>query len=207
MATDHVRSVAEERLDDGRKLVQAARAIADGPHQAEAEALLRQSLAAFRGAMDWFEAAGMDVGFEGAHSELHEAGRLIRERFGCLLDQQGGSYFITCPADLAHVRVGFSPALVARRIECTVCGEEVAACPHIKGRTYGGVRCAHRLMELEVQEVSIVPYPAQPDARILKQSVDLEELAESLGAGFVPGTPVSCDKCLVPCGGVRRPFG
>ncbi|HUY25471.1 MAG TPA: hypothetical protein VMV09_09250 [Candidatus Saccharimonadales bacterium] len=207
MATDHVKEVAEERLDRGRELLVAAKVMLDGPDGEEAEPVLRESLASFRGAMDWFEAAGMDEDFERAHSELHEAGRLVRTRFGCQLDQQGSSYFITCPADLAHVRVGLSPAFVARRIECTTCGQDVAVCPHIKGRTYDGVRCAHRLMELEVEEVSLVAYPAQPDARIVKQSLDLQELAQSLGAEFVPGTPVSCDKCLLPCGGVRRPWG
>ena len=200
--TDHVLETARERLEQGRAAVrQASDASVDDP-----EGELRSALVAFRGAMDWLEAAGDDAGFETAHDEMHEAGRQVRTRFGCWLDQENGGYLITCPADLAHTRIGLSINAVSHRIECTVCDQEISTCPHVKGREYDGVTCYHRIMDLDVRSVDFVARPAHPDARVIKQSVDIADLVGTLGSEFEAGMAVSCDQCLMECRGIRRPF-
>lgn len=202
--SDHLAARARQHLQDGRAAF--SRASESGSEDPDAESSLRAALAAYRRAMDWFEAAGDDDGFETAHSEMHEAGRLVRTKFGCSLKQEDEGYVITCPANLAHTRMGMSIKATSRRIECTVCDQEISVCPHIKGRDYDGVICAHRLMDLEVQSIDLVAYPAHPDARVLMQSVDIADLVKALGPDFEPGMPVSCDQCLGACRGIRRPF-
>lgn len=193
----------------------------------EAERLARGALADFRGAMNWLEDT---PDFDVAHILLDEAGRWIRETFGCWLQRESTTYSRTCPADLAHIRIGFSPGMTNVVRECTVCGQDPRHCRHIKGRTYpavcrivggdcnlcgaevcdhqdgepGDVVCTHWIVSCEVIEISLVPRPAQPMARIHKESMSLKELADSLGPGWVPGMDVSCDRCLRVCLGVHE---
>jgi len=171
--------------------------------------------------------------FEVAHYRLDEAGRWIRATFGCWLARDGTKYERTCPADLAHVRVGFSPGMKNVVRECSVCGQEPRSptCRHIRGRTYraprrlvgdrcnlcgetgcghvdgepGDVYCVHRIVSAEIDELSLVPRPVNPRARIYRVSVPVSRLLETLGPrGWTPGDEVSCDLCLRPCGGVRE---
>ena len=74
----------------------------------EAERFARSALADYRAAMDWTEDTPE---FEVAHFRLDEAGRWVRETFGCWLTRNGTSYQRTCPVDLAHDRIGLSPGL------------------------------------------------------------------------------------------------
>jgi hypothetical protein len=48
--------------------------------------------------------------------------------------------------------------------------------------------------------------PAQPDALIQRMSIDTRHIAAALDDRFEPGVPVNCDRCLLPCDGVARPF-
>jgi hypothetical protein len=76
-----------------------------------------------------------------AHTRLDEAGRWVRATFGCMLEQDGTAYFVSCPVRLGHVRVGLSIGGTAHRI-CSLCGEDVSECEHQRGVAYlvpGGV--------------------------------------------------------------------
>jgi hypothetical protein len=198
--------------------------------KASAEATARAALADFAGAMNWLEDT---PGFDVAHLRLDEAGRWIRETFGCWLTRDGADYSRTCPADLAHLRVGNSPGMKDVVRVCSVCGQDPRSptCRHIKGRAYPTTRrligddcnlcgrsgcdhkdgdpgvadCWHLIVEVDLIEVSLVPRPAQPMARISEIDVDGELLEALLGPrGWKPGMDVSCDKCLRPCHGVRE---
>lgn len=185
---------------------QAARACVapDGPTE-EDNNKLRGALATLRSALNWLEDT---ENFEVAHDALDKAGKLARTVFpqGCALPYRDGGYFMECPVALAHNRVGMSAGFVARAVECSICGRDPDECPHITGRIYDGERCVRTITEADVLEVSLVARPAQPDARIMSMSVDMSDLRESLGEEFVPGIPVTCDRCLSPCNGVARPF-
>jgi hypothetical protein len=61
------------------------------------------------------------------------------------------------------------------------------------------------IREMDLVEVSIVSKPAQPDARIQRQSVDTADLRAALGEQWKPGMAVNCDFCLRPCRGLIRP--
>jgi hypothetical protein len=195
----------------------------------EAEALARGALVDFAGAMNWLEDTPE---FEIAHYRLDEAGRWVRERFGCWLERDGTTYTRICPADLAHNRIGLSPGMRNVIRVCSVCGLDPRLCRHVTGKVYlasrrliggrcnlcdqarcdhedghlGSVPCYHLITEVgALDEVSIVPRPAQPMARIRRIRVPLEDLEEQLGPrGWQPGMEVSCDKCLTGCLGVRE---
>jgi hypothetical protein len=220
----------EARLRRGQQNMARARLMVFMGDAAGAEPVARAALADFAGAMNWLEDTPE---FEVAHYRLDEAGRWIRETFGCWLKREGSAYSRTCPADLAHIRVGMSPGMKNVVRECSVCGQDPRSptCRHIRGRAYQTTRrlvgdrcnlcdrqdcghtdgqagvavCGHLYVTLDLVEVSFVPRPAQPMARMGEIDVDAALLGAVLGPrGWKPGMEVSCDKCLSPCGGVRE---
>jgi hypothetical protein len=161
-----------------------------------------------------------------SHEILDRAGAWVRETFGCALHWDGSSYFQKCPVALAHSGYGFSMGGSARRI-CTLCGEDLSECPHLKGKAYlvpGGSAelgwcrvcrsaeaCEHspeqfyrvgvtaKLVDIHLEEISLVDRPANPEARLLSCSISNSTLLARLGDDFIPGIPISCDNCLTPC--------
>ena len=176
----------------------------DGPTEKDHKKL-REALVTLRSAMNWLEDTEQ---FEAAHDALDKTGSLARMAFphGCVLSYRDGSYFMECPVALAHNRVGMSIGFVARAVECSICGRDPDECPHITGRIYDGQRCVRKITDLDLLDISLVARPEQPNARIMSMSVDMNDLRDSLGEEFVPGVPVTCDRCLSPCDGVARPF-
>ncbi len=212
-----------------RLLAKAKLRVATGGDNAEAPA--REGLRSYRSAMNWLEDTG---DFEAAHWKLDEAGHWVRMAFGGTLryDRDGG-YSQACPVALAHFRVGISMEARDTTALCSVCGADPRTCRHVTFRTYrasqmrvAGVcnvcksehcRQGHadgRLHDLEcfhvvtslakVDALALVSRPAIPDARIESESVPITRLKEELGPRWVPGMPVSCDRCLGRCRGVRE---
>jgi hypothetical protein len=198
----------------------------------EAERLARAALESLAHALNWAEDGPRE---SETHQRLDEAGRWVRTTFGCQLEQEGTTYFVSCPVRLGHVRVGLSIGGTAHRT-CSLCGEDLSECEHQRGVAYivpGGVadlgwcrvctnaECtAHApdqtyrtgvvaiIRDMDLDEVSFVSRPAQPDVRIQRQSIDMADLRAALGEQWKPGMAVSCDFCLHPCSGLVRPqFG
>jgi hypothetical protein len=167
------------------------------------------------------------------HSEMDSYGAWVRRTFGCHLAYDSGTYYQRCPVAIAHKRIGMSVGFTVRRRICSICSEDWSDCIHSPNELYdvpGGPNqegycrvcgiedCTkHRpeqtyrmppiaiVTEVEqLNEISLVPKPAQPDARLTSLPVDTESLRAALGASFSPGMPVSCDRCLGPCGGIEE---
>ena len=199
--------------DRGRQLLaegsrhfgRVARLVGDSRDSGDIEGELRSALRTLRSAMNWLEDAPE---FETAHQRLDAAGRLAGEAFptGCYLAMRDGAYFQECPVELAHNRVGFSPGILVRTAECSICHQDPEDCDHITGRMYDGERCVRVITRAEVLEVSLVGRPASPEARMESADVPAGELLSRLGSRFAPGIPVLCDRCLSDCEGVARPF-
>jgi hypothetical protein len=66
---------------------------------------------------------------------MHMIGRWTHDTFGCHYDFDGEEYRERCPIAIAHKRLGLSIGFVAAR-ECSICGADLSACPHMRGRTY-----------------------------------------------------------------------
>lgn len=198
---------------------------------AEAEAAARQALPHFRSALDWAEDTDRE---DEAHRAMDAAGRWTCETFGCELEYTDGTYYRTCPVDLGHNRIGFSVGGVATRI-CSLCDLDISDCEHDPSQEYltpGGssplgycrvcmeqsctehrphlqypARPGSIITEMQLDEISVVSRPAQPDARIHRQEVTLGYLEDGLGDDFSPGVPVICERCLSACGGLIQMQG
>lgn len=222
------------KLDQGGELLASARErlaqASEGPSDlvAEAEASGRAALATLASALNWAEDTESE---DEAHEKLDEAGRWVRETFGCHIEQSGSNYWQTCPVALGHNRIGLSIGGVATRI-CSLCGGDLSECEHLPGAAYmvpGGPTdlgwcrvclqkdgCEHKpdetyrvgvasiIVDIELTEVSLVGKPANPDARLTRVPIDASKLRDSLGPDFVLGMRVNCDKCLSPCTGLIR---
>lgn len=225
--TDWGRAQGLGRLRKARSLATSGRfALAAGDRRAES--ILREAVEVYWSAMNWLEDAEE---FDDAHREIHEAGRVLREEYsnGCRLGpRDDGSFAHTCPVFLSHKRFGMSPGFTGNAI-CSICYEDVSECLHIPGDTYdvvanrdpwcnvcGDKSCSvHELgvkyeaetgivvTEAKLHEVSIVPRPAQPDARIREIPIDRAEVEASLGR-LPQGAFLKCDKCLSGCDGFDR---
>jgi hypothetical protein len=63
------------------------------------------------------------------------------------------------------------------------------------------------IREMDLVEFSIVSKPAQPDARIQRQSINTADLQAASGEQWEPGKAVSCAFRLRPCRGLVCPRG
>lgn len=216
----------------GDRLMRQARSFVRSAHHLKArkraERNARQALAAYRASLDWAEDTEHE---EEAHRLLDEAGRWVRETFGCRLKREGTHYEQTCPVALGHNRIGLSVGGRAAKRVCSLCGMDASECEHLPGKAYvvpGGAHdlgwcrvccnseCDHLptesyraslvsiIHEMELDEVSIVAKPAHPEARIQAMSIPVSDLRSRLGSEFEPGMDVSCDRCLLPCDGLVR---
>ena len=202
---------------------QASELLAGDPKEAEqrARAALDRVVRAFWWAEDRPEE-------EPVHELTHELGRWVRETFGCTILPRNGRYEQRCPVAIAHKRMGMSIGFTAQRL-CSLCGEDISECQHMPGTAYlvpGGIGpagicpvclsetceehyAAHtyrvsaiaRVVSGDLQEISLVDRPAQPEARLTSIPLPTDKLQDVLGPGFTPGMPVSCDKCLSGCWG------
>ena len=199
----------------------------DADAMAAAEDAARQALGLFARSLDWAEDSPDE---DEAHELMDNAGWWVRTTFGCQLGRSGSGYRQRCPVALAHNRIGLSVGGTAVRV-CSICGADFSECEHLPGTAYmvpGGPdplgwcrvclkeTCEHepgqqyrvsvvaRITEMSVDEVSLVPKPANPECRILEMSISTSDLVEALGSEFVPGSEVSCDRCLYECGGLIK---
>lgn len=218
------RAAAQSLLRDARE---AAERHADAQSLDNAEKDARAALTLFARSLDWAEDTEEE---DEAHRLMDQAGTWVRETFGCQLTRSGTRYSQSCPVALAHNRIGMSIGGTAKRL-CSLCGEDLSECEHIPGTSYlvpGGTSplgwcrvclqeaCGHApdqthrvpvvgiIRKMDLVEVSLVPKPAQPEARIMEMSISESELIEALGDEFVPGDEVSCDACLLECRGLTK---
>ena len=226
------RALAEEhglqRLRDSKAAREQSRRASD---ETEAERSLRTALDLAYGAFNWLE----DTKYEDeAHEVVHELGREALARFpaGCRLVWTGSRYEHQCPVELTHRRIGFSPGMIVRARECSVCGEDPSECEHRPGMTVevrggpnstgrcpvcGKAECEHSpdevfevrpsvvITQAELQEISLVHRPLQPDARLTGIPVGRQAVEQSMGPHFQFGEQdVYCSQCSKPCQGFVR---
>ena len=81
-----------------------------------------------------------------------------------------------------------SVGCAVRETKCSVCGEDIAVCPHQKGETYGGRLCCGELTEpFDAYEWSFVAVPAQREAGVIKsfkrKERSMEDILKKLETG------------------------
>lgn len=196
---------------------------------AAAEARLREALHLVVGAFNWLEDTGLE---DEALEFIHEVGKEAHERYpdGCRLLWDDSGYWQECPVWLMHKRVGLSPGIVHGAV-CSACGLDAAECEHSPNQVvtvHGGpgpsgrcpvclkgaclhspdhvyvVRPAVIPIDAELQEISLVARPRDPDARITKQEIGESELRAYGPALRYGEVEVLCSLCILPCPGLTR---
>ena len=125
----HCQSQANAALAVARELAaEGERHVSEGNNEL-AERLLRRALGKLREVVLW-EPHRVEH-----RTHLHTLGERIHDRFGCELEYRDRFYLISCPVLLSHSRGGLSVGGTGRTI-CSVCGEEILNCPHVRGRAY-----------------------------------------------------------------------
>jgi len=61
----------------------------------------------------------------------------------------------------------FSPGVIIKDSECSICGKEYGECDHVVGRAYMGEMCSRHIKKCEFNEISLVEEPANKQARIV----------------------------------------
>ena len=88
------------------------------------------------------------------------------------------------------------------KVVCSVCGEELRACPHRKGETYGGKLCFGELCDpYDAYEWSFVAVPAQKQAGVTKSAYGKEPTMDTIINKLAKGVSVTlsdrdCKKLL-----------
>lgn len=98
----------------------------------ESEKIYRNSLRKIREAILW------NPENSNYRKLIHEIGLKIHDLFGCRIEPHQGRYMITCPVMLSHIKGGFSIGGFGTTI-CSICGENILNCEHIKGENYNGI--------------------------------------------------------------------
>lgn len=160
-----------------------------------------------------------------AHTFVHRIGELIGGLFGCRIEYDDGAWMKSCPVELLHIGVGYSPGYTARHT-CSICGADIAQCDHHLGGRYQVVvqhdvdgncnvcdtsGCAHtdgtseyaiaspRLVDAVMHEVSLTERPRDPRSRIETIEVDPGTVAEKLGTHPHEGADIWHHICMYPC--------
>lgn len=64
--------------------------------------------------------------------------------------------------DLFQLKLGFSPGMIYKEMECTICGAKVElrrSCGHRVGEIYDGRQCGRKITKVEMLEVSLTDRP------------------------------------------------
>jgi hypothetical protein len=163
---------------------------------------------------------------ESAHQLAHRTGELVGGLFGCQLVHDGKSWQKECPLSFLHIRLGMSPGM-ACRYACSICEQDPSECEHELGEAYAvaasrvegacnicrGDACGHipgdlyrvrarlSIIEADLREVSLVPRPRDPLARIERLGVDDDRMRQFHGFLPHPESTLLCHDCMYPCTG------
>lgn len=200
--TSHSQSQARAALAVANELVsEGEHNLSEGNNEI-AERLLRRALAKLREAVLW-EPDKVEH-----RRHLHAMGERIHDQFGCQLEYREGYYWVNCPVMLSHSKGGFSVGGKGRTI-CTICGEDILNCSHVKGQAYDRVtarriegelcnicgerQCGHLVgstydnvrafgvvVELDLDHVSFVENPSNPLAVVHRYSLTRSDLVSAL---------------------------
>lgn len=164
-----------------------------------------------------------------AHRTIHRAAFVRRGFFGCPVTLDDDHLWTGCAFRLSHLRYGMSAGMTAKFV-CSICGTPVETCvDHQPGQLYDTLAtraddgrcsvcaetdCGHvmgtvypstahgRGTHMDVHEVSLVPRPRYPLARITAMTWNLPDRDEQALARWGARLGLlNCNCCYGPCAG------
>lgn len=144
------------------------------------------------------------AGHAACFTDAHVIGRYVAERYGCPMTDAGDGYWTTgCGVLALHRRLGASWAgtTVGR---CSVCGAGDLECDHVPGRWYDGVHCHRIVHEVDLREISLVPFPDDPRTYRVEVARTPREIRAARGRPLRRGEVPLCTHCTEGCDGADR---
>jgi hypothetical protein len=146
-----------------------------------------------------------------AHGLAHSAGELVGGLFGCRIMRAQSGWVDTCKLSLLHLDFGLSPGWT-QRLVCSICDADAGECDHILGQTYMSVEqvatiATFKSVDPIMHEVTLVPRPRHPLARIAERGVEEQKLIAALGRKPREMENVLDHDCMYPCLGFRTTPG
>jgi hypothetical protein len=195
--TVHISGVAayeEEQPPDPKELrrrgqrlaVQGVAALDHAP--GPAEALLRRAIEHMVDAFLLDRQGNADL-----FVRAHELGALVEQVFSCAWKtDHRNTYVNDCGILALHSRLGLSPGGTTWG-RCSLCGARDSECDHIPGAIYGGQRCARRIEDWDLEEVSMTQRPREP--RCFRTWAHVPRSNARRAGGRTPGRCWHCRTC------------
>jgi hypothetical protein len=137
-------------------------------------------------------------------TEAHALGRHVTELYGCPMTPAGDGYWtVGCGVLALHRRLGASwagPTLG----RCSVCSVGDLECDHVPGRWYGGVHCHRIVYEVDLRDISLVPFPDDPRTYRIEIARTPREMRAARGRPLGDGEVPMCTHCVEGCDGADR---
>jgi hypothetical protein len=178
--------------EEGRELVNRAAQTLEHGEDKEAEDGLRAAIERY------VDAFLLDRdGHRSAFVVAHQIGAYVSKRFGCRLkSDDGDSWRSECGVWALHSRVGSSIGGTTRG-HCSICSADDLGCDHIPGQTYDGELAVRMVHKVDLEEISVVPFPEDPRCYRFELSRTLKEIEELSGQTAPPGSVPICAHCEV----------
>lgn len=143
------------------------------------------------------------AGHASCFTAAHQIGQFVQRRFGCsLTSDDGGEYWATgCGVLALHQRLGSSFSGITRG-HCSICGREDFQCAHVAGRRYGDERCVRIVDEVDLRELSVVPFPEDPRCYRVEVLRSRSELESDFGGPLPAQVEPVCTHCA-ECSGAE----
>lgn len=160
----------------------------------------------YREAMELFVDAFLvdRAGHAECFTDAHAIGRRVAESYGCPMKDGGDGYWTTgCGVLALHRRLGASWAgpTVSR---CSVCGAGDLECDHVPGQWYDGVHCHRIVYEVDLRDISLVPFPEDPRTYRMEVARTPREIRAARGRPLRRGEVPLCTHCTEGCDGAGR---
>jgi hypothetical protein len=144
------------------------------------------------------------AGHASCFTEAHKLGRHIAMRYGCPMKDANDGYWTTgCGVLALHRRVGASWAGPTFG-HCSVCGAGDLQCDHVPGRWHDGVHCHRIVHQVDLREISLVPFPDDPRTYRMEVARTPREVRAARGRPLRRGEIPLCTHCTQACDGADR---
>jgi hypothetical protein len=144
------------------------------------------------------------AGHAACFTDAHAIGRHVAERYWCPMKDAGDGYWtVGCGVLALHRRLGASWAgpTIGR---CSVCGAGDLECEHIPGQWYDGVHCHRIVHEVDLRDISLVPFPDDPRTYRMEVARTPREIRAARGRPLRRGEVPLCTHCTERCDGADR---
>jgi hypothetical protein len=141
------------------------------------------------------------IGCSSAFTVAHQIGAFVSKSFGCQMkSDDGASWRAECGIWALHSRLGSSYGATTQG-HCSICSADDLECDHIPGQSYEDEVCVRIVHRVDLNEISVVPFPEDPRTYRLEASRTVSEIEGLSGETAQPRAVPICTHCEI-CPGI-----